>query len=57
MMTVVNNTNTTLETERRLLALLEEQLKNDTNEKDIKYHTIAVEATKENIKRLEASQC
>lgn len=49
--------NTTLEKEKRTLALLEEMLKNDTNKKDIKYHTMAVKATKDYIKKLEATIC
>lgn len=57
MMEVVINEKTTLEKEKRTLALLEEMLKKDTNEKDIKYHTMAVEATKEKIKKLEATIC
>ncbi len=57
MMEVVIAENTTLEKEKRTLALLEDMLKKDTNEKDIKYHTMAIEATKATIKRLEASLC
>lgn len=57
MMEVVIAENTTLEKEKRTLALLEDMLKKDTNEKDIKYHTMAKEATKATIKRLEASLC
>ena len=54
MMTIIVKGNTTLEKEKQKLILLEEILKNDKNEKDIKYHTLALEATKENIKRLES---
>ncbi len=54
-MRVVIEENTTLEKEKQKLILLKEILKNDTNEKDIKYHKLALEATKKNIKRLEAS--
>lgn len=57
MMEVVIAENTTLEKEKRTLALLEEMLRKDTSEKDIKYHTMAIEATKATIKILETSIC
>lgn len=57
MMEIIISENTTLEKEKITLSLLEDMLEKDTNEKDKKYHKMAIEATKATIKRLEGSKC
>ena len=57
MMEIIIPENATLEKEKMTLSLLEDMLEKDTNEKDKKYHKMAIEATKAAIKRLEGSKC
>ena len=53
MMSVVNDKNTDLKNKKIKLKMLENQLLKDTNEKDIKYHSMAISTIKSNIKKLE----